>query len=166
MKKLLFLVGLLVLTSCGNQPVQSCIDSCKDTLSMVCTEDQTQACTAICAEDEEIRNCMMDINVCEDLDEKAMLCFSRPEPMETLASPSALTSIPVCESVCDKYSVCAGFGDDVTEADQVDAYDSCMIECPSWSSEGLACMDELEIKEPIDCMQLSVCGTQEYDEYL
>lgn len=167
MKKMFLLpLMFLIFAGCGSQSTQSCIDSCKEALSSVCTEDQTQTCSSICTEDEEIRNCLMSVDSCEDLEDRESICFSKPEFDKDVAAEEEGEKEPGCDSVCNKYMTCAGFGDDVTEADKQDAYDSCMVECPGWSSEGVACMDENEIKNPMDCMQLSVCGAQEYNDFL
>ena len=108
----------------------------------------------------------MAVENCEDIDEKATICFSRPEAKKEITDEEKAKNEPNCESVCQKYAVCAGFGDDITEEDQKDAYESCMIECKGWSAEGIACMDEHEIRVPQDCMQISLCGALEYKDYL
>lgn len=164
MRKLFLIVPtLFLLTACGGQKSDNCIDNCKAILSAVCEKDQTETCTNLCNEDEEVRNCVMAAESCEELDEKATLCFSKPiELDESVMENEKESKTPTCESVCQKYADCAGFGEGVTEADQKDAYESCMIECPSWSAKGLVCMDSKEIKEPIDCTSLSLCGAMEY----
>ncbi|HBR80973.1 MAG: hypothetical protein UX09_C0037G0012 [Candidatus Uhrbacteria bacterium GW2011_GWE2_45_35] len=174
MKKLFFIFPILLIVSgCGWFGVSdnevynsdsSCLDSCAQKLSMICSEDVSMTCTSICQEqDGDIRNCLMGLENCEDLVEHSLTCYSASanglidDPLSDNSNQA-----PNCQSVCLKYQTCASYGEDVTASDLQEAYDSCLVECPSWSVAGLVCMDEKEIKAPLDCMQLSVCGAQEY----
>lgn len=67
-----------------------------------------------------------------------------------------------CEDACKKYSECTHYTEDTTQQDRKDAYDSCMIECATWSDETKICINKQAIKSPGDCANLSMCALSEY----
>jgi len=112
MKKIfvLFLFAL-TLSACGGDK-DECIDSCKLSLSLICGDDQTTLCSEACnSDDSEVFNCVIGANDCEDIEDKKTVCFSKPESSSIdTENLSVAESNPTCESVCQKYSTCAGFG--------------------------------------------------------
>jgi len=71
-----------------------------------------------------------------------------------------------CEDACKKYSECTHYTEDTTEQDRKDAYDSCMIECATWSDETKTCINKKSIKQPADCANLSMCALAEYSDMM
>lgn len=165
MKKLLILIpAVFLLASCGGVDKKTCVDNCIKALSAICEANQAENCADICDKDDAVYNCVISAENCDDINEKMTTCFSKSKTEENIAEDNNKPEEATCESVCQKYSDCAAFTEDATEQDLRDAYDSCMTECPLWSPEGLACMNSKEIKEPMDCMALSLCGAAEYQD--
>jgi hypothetical protein len=70
-----------------------------------------------------------------------------------------------CSDACKRYKDCAAYTEDVTEADLIDAYDTCMEECVTWPQEKIKCINAITIKAPNDCVSFVNCQLpQHYEE--
>ena len=69
-----------------------------------------------------------------------------------------------CTDACQRHKDCSAFTDDVTPADLVDAYNTCMEECPTWSKEMIKCINAIDIKVPNDCVSFLICQMPQFYE--
>lgn len=67
-----------------------------------------------------------------------------------------------CDKACENYALCASYGDDVTAQDVDDAYATCMEECMGWEQENITCMAKAVIRQPGDCLTVTMCGLKQY----
>jgi hypothetical protein len=62
-----------------------------------------------------------------------------------------------CDRACRNYAKCTSYGDDITAADQEDAYHSCLQVCATWTDTQRNCMTNTKIDAPIDCAAQTAC---------
>ncbi|MFH0857130.1 MAG: hypothetical protein V1848_00065 [Candidatus Magasanikbacteria bacterium] len=141
-----------------------CMDYCQEEALRACNDFETEWCKQVCNDEwtDKTLVCIQKLDSCEQLKKDTAFCVNDPN-YETKETEEKYVGEATCESACTKYVDCARYGDDETEQDLVDAYDTCMIECKNWSEETLKCMAPVQIKEAQDCMPLTMCGLKQYE---
>ena len=82
------------------------------------------------------------------------------------AEPSQRVISDKCSDACERHKDCAAYTEDVTAEDLVDAYNTCMEECPTWPKAMVKCINTTEIKTPNDCVGFVQCQVpQFYEKY-
>jgi len=62
-----------------------------------------------------------------------------------------------CDRACRNYAKCTGYGDDISPADQEDAYRTCLQVCPTWTDTQRNCVTNTKIDAPADCLAQTAC---------
>jgi|GEM_PF-5391148 len=163
---------ILSLSGCGkvtNNPPEEkikpsrCMDLCQEEALRACNDFETEFCTQVCNDEwtDKTLICVQKLDSCEQFKKNSAFCISDPNYVVN-TDDEKYVGEATCDSACKKYVDCARYGDDETEQDLVDAYDTCIIECKNWSKDTLECMAPVQIKEAQDCMPLTMCGLQQY----
>lgn len=177
MKKILFLIALIsliTLNGCDKNEAldaispKTCFELCHQHIPEICPEyfleldDYTfENCEKDCAKfwNDVTISCISDATTCEQLSYDEPYCTEDAE--EGFEMEKAPEEKSACDTACANYAICAGYADDATEMDKVEAYETCYGECQHWSEETIRCTSK-RINSAMDCATLSMCGLKEY----
>lgn len=107
---------------------------------------------------DDTLSCMATAVTCEQVSAEAPYCRPRLDQDLASAPPPDGPVDAACDQACRNYRICAGYGDDITSADQDAAYKSCMEVCAEWTPDAKHCMGRVRVRSPADCSRVSACG--------
>lgn len=144
----------------GGNEEPNCFNLCFSVLPGLCADFNKAGCERACLRNwsDDTLDCMAAASSCDQISANAPYCRPRPDQDLAPAPPPTPPLDAACDRACRNYRTCAGYGDDVTSADQDAAYASCMEVCADWSDDSKACMARVQVRGPADCSRVSACG--------
>lgn len=160
-------------TADSEEPSRStvCLGMC-DAIQKLCAEDIAEgnvagrdlhngildetSCLLMCeAEwDDTTLNCVNGADTCAQFLDEAPYCLETEEQDEP-AEPASTGA--GCAAACKNYVKCVAYGDGISLQDQVDAYNTCMQVCPTWTPQTQKCIASTPIRSAADCMAQTAC---------
>ena len=117
--------------------------------------DET-SCLLMCEADwtDTTLDCVSKADSCSQFFDVQPYCVETEEENE---SSTPAVGGKGCIAACKNYVKCASYGEGIGPQDKIDAYNTCMQVCPTWTVVTQNCIASTAIRNPADCMAQTAC---------